>query len=173
MTKRSVFRWLRTYWSSATPAERRSRSLSFAERLRCRLALEELEPRWLPSVSQVAFTTAPQTLMAGDPSALITLQLEDAGGNPATSGSNITFTLSSTSLAGSFLNSNGNTLTGSALTIPAGSSSEELEYLDLNVGSPTLTAAGGGFSATLSETVSTLSTGMSFLAPFTNNGASP
>jgi hypothetical protein len=120
--------------------------------------VEELEPRWLPSVSQVAFLSAPQTLTAGDQSALITIQLEDAGGNPATSGSNITFALITTSTAGSFLDSGGNALAGNSLTIPAGSSNVGFEYLDSNGGDPTLTAAGGGFSATQQETVNAANT---------------
>ncbi len=173
MTKRFVFRWLRTCWSSATLGERRSRSLPFAERLRRGLAVEALEPRWLPSVSQVAFVTAPQTLTAGDQSALITIQLEDSNGNAATSGSNITFALSTTSTAGSFLDSHGNALTGNALTIPAGNSTAGFEYLDLNEGDPTLTAAAGVFLATQQETVNAASTQINTLASFTNTGAEP
>ncbi len=172
MTKRFVFRWLRTCWSSATLGERRSRSLPFAERLRRGLAVEALEPRWLPSVSQVAFITTPQTVTAGDQSALITIQLEDSSGNPATSGSNITFTLSTNSTAGSFLSSSGGALSGNALTIPAGNSTGGFEYLDLNAGSPALTTTGGGFSATQQETVNAASTQITTQASFSSNTGS-
>jgi uncharacterized repeat protein (TIGR03803 family) len=128
--------------------------------------VEELELRWLPTVSQVAFLTAPQMLTAGEQSALITIQLEDSGGNPATAGSNLAFALSTTSTMGSFLDSNGKALPGKSLTIPAGNSSATFEYLDLNGGTPTLKAAGGGFSATQQETVNVASTQLNSLYSF-------
>jgi hypothetical protein len=64
--------------------------------------VEELEPRWLPAVSQLAFLTAPPTLTAGTASGLITLQLEDAGGNAATALGNTTFALSTTRVVTAF-----------------------------------------------------------------------
>jgi hypothetical protein len=67
-----------------------------------------LESRWLPSVSQVAFLTPPQTLKAGQASASITLQLEDSSSNSATAGSDLSFALSTTSTMGSFLDNSGN-----------------------------------------------------------------
>jgi uncharacterized repeat protein (TIGR03803 family) len=146
-----------------------------AKRLRGRLTLEALEPRWLPAPTQVAFTTTAQTLIAGQNSALVTIQLEDSSGNPATSGSNITFALSTTSTTGSFLDTSGQPLSGNSLTIPAGSSSAGFEYLDTNGGNPTLKAAGGGFSAAQQETVNAAAIGQLDTLPFDrfNNGSSP
>jgi uncharacterized repeat protein (TIGR03803 family) len=131
--------------------------------------LEQLEARWLPSITQVAFTTAAQALTAGDHSALITIELEDSSGNPATSGTDITFALSTTSTVGSFLDTSGVGLPGSSIVIPAGSSSAGFEYFDLDGGNPTLTAAGGGLSATQQEAVNTPSTQLTLLASFSGS----
>jgi uncharacterized repeat protein (TIGR03803 family) len=117
------------------------------------LILEALEPRWLPAPTQLVFTTAAQTLTAGQNSAVITIQLEDQTGKAALASVDVTFTLSTTSTAGSFLDTGGQPLSGNSLTIAAGSSSAGFEYLDANGGTPTLKAAGDGFSATQQETV--------------------
>ena len=52
--------------------------------------------------SQVAFITAAQTLTAGVPSQTMTVQLEDAFGNPASAASTTTIRLSTTSANGTF-----------------------------------------------------------------------
>jgi uncharacterized repeat protein (TIGR03803 family) len=173
MTNRFLTRWLHKCWFASFSGERRSRSLLVSGRSRGRLVLEELEGRWLPSASQVVFLTAPQTLTAGQTSALITLQLEDSSGNAATASSDTTFSLSTTSTMDSFLDSTGHALVGNSLTIPAGSSSAGFEYLDLNSGTPSLMAAGGGFSATQQETVNTASTQLASLYSFNPGSADP
>jgi uncharacterized repeat protein (TIGR03803 family) len=135
--------------------------------------VEELEPRWLPSVSQVAFLTPPQTLTAGQSAALITIQLEDSSSNAATAASDTTFSLSTTSTMGSFRDSSGKALSGNSITIPAGSSSTGFEYFDSSTGTPTLTAAGGGFSATQQETVNPASVQLDTLYSFNSNAVNP
>ncbi len=168
-----LVRWLRLCRFTSLVSERRSRPLSIAQRLRRGLGVEALEARWLPAVSQLAFLTAPQTLTTGGHSGLITIQLEDPSGNAATAASTITFQLSTNSTAGSFLDNNGNSLAGSSVTIPAGSSSVGFEYLDLNLGNPTLTVSGGGLLATQQETVITPSALLNSLYSFNSNGFSP
>ncbi len=62
--------------------------------------------------------------------------------------------MATSSAGGVFLDANGNALTGSSLTIPAGAASATFEYQDSQPGSPTLTVSATGFgSATQQETV--------------------
>ena len=97
--------------------------------------------------SQLAFSTAPQTLTAGVASNTITVTLEDASGNPADASSSLTVNLSTTSAAGTFM-------PVSPLTIPAGASQVSFTYTDTIEGTPTLTAVATGLtSATQMETV--------------------
>jgi hypothetical protein len=102
----------------------------------------------------LAFTTAAQTLTAGQPSAPITVQLQDGQGKPVTVPAGAMYIqLSSSSNTGVFLDTSGNRL--SVLYIPAGSSSASFEYEDSQGGMPTLTASvsGSSVSATQQETV--------------------
>jgi uncharacterized repeat protein (TIGR03803 family) len=175
MAKRYFPGWFGKLWSVAITRGRQNRMVSPLDRLPGRLSLEALEPRWAPAVTQVAFTTAAQTLTAGQNSAVITIQLEDSSGNTATSGSNITFNLSTTSTAGRFLDTSGQPLSGNSLTIAAGSSSAGFAYLDANGGTPTLMAAGGALGATQQETVNAAAIGQLDTLAFDrfNNGAFP
>jgi hypothetical protein len=103
--------------------------------------------------SQILVTTAAQTLTAGVASGTVTLQLKDAFGNIAkagTAGLAVTFTSSST--AGSFLDTSNNPITG--LTVAAGASTASFKYKDTVAGTPTITAAATGLTAaTQKETV--------------------
>jgi Ca2+-binding RTX toxin-like protein len=103
------------------------------------------------AVASVAFASAAQTVGAGRTSGVITLQLEDAAGNPAHADRDLPVSLSSNSGAGVFLDAAGNVLT--AVTIPASQGSVSIRYQDANVGVATLTAAGAGLSATQQEIV--------------------
>jgi probable HAF family extracellular repeat protein len=99
-------------------------------------------------------TTPAQTLAAAQTSGLITIQLESQTGTPAQAGvGGLTLTLSSTSGAGSFLDTQGNPLSSPSITIAQGSSTASFEYDDTRAGMPTLTVAGPGFSITQQETV--------------------
>ena len=91
------------------------------------------------------FTTSPVTVTAGVASSSITVQRQDAGGNPVTTESSTrTVTLTSSS-------SGTKTFTpSSSLTIANGSSSASFTYTDTKAGTPTITAA--STSPTMSAT---------------------
>ena len=71
----------------------------------------------------------------------ITVQLEDASGNPVAAGSGgESVSLGTTSAGGVFRNTE-DTATITSVTIPAGSSTASLKYNDTLAGTPTLTAS--------------------------------
>jgi parallel beta-helix repeat protein len=108
-----------------------------------------------PSVAgRLGFTTGPQTLTAGVTSGAITLQLQDASGNPVNAGSGGQLvSLSTTSKGGTFLDASGNPIT--SVTVPAGASSASFYYRDTAAGAPTLAASASGLtSASQQEAVS-------------------
>ncbi len=90
--------------------------------------------------SQVAFITAAQTLTAGVPSQTMTVQLEDAFGNPASAASTTTIGLSTTSANGTFSPS-------PPLTVPAGGDTASFKYTDTLAGTPTITASAAGLTS--------------------------
>jgi hypothetical protein len=91
------------------------------------------------TATQVAIVSAPPTLIAGVQGGPITVQLEDANGNPATSTAAQTIKLSTTSAAGAFYNASGSTIT--SVTIAAGQTSATFYYGDTKAATPTITAA--------------------------------
>src|SRR5205814_3158498 len=103
------------------------------------------------TVSKLVFTTSTVTTTAGVASGTITVQRQDASGNPNTTEAVRTVTLAS--------NSTGIvTFTpASPLTIPNGSSSVSFTYTDTKAGTPTITAASTSpttiTSATQTDTV--------------------
>jgi hypothetical protein len=102
----------------------------------------------------LVFTTAAQTLIVEQPSDLITVLLEDGSGNVVQAGaSGVVVTLSSTSSKGTFLNAAGQQLAMRGVTIGPGSSTASFEYTDSATGTPVLTAAATGYSASQQETV--------------------
>jgi len=110
-----------------------------------------------PPISKIVFTTPPQTLTAGVPSAVMTIQTQDANGNPANVASDTTIALSSTSHSGKFSLSTSPWSDAVSLTISAGSNSVSFHYKDTIAGTPTITAAEnpseGWIDATQQETV--------------------
>ena len=110
-----------------------------------------------PPISKIVFTTSPQTLTAGVPSAVMTIQTQDANGNPANVASDTTIALSSTSHSGKFSLSTSPWSDAVSLTISAGSNSVSFYYKDTIAGTPTITAAEnpseGWIDATQEETV--------------------
>jgi len=93
------------------------------------------------AASKLAFTTTTQTLTAGVISGTMTLQMQDASGNPIyQTGSDRTVTLA-TSSAGGIFRDTGNAATISSVTLPVGSSSVSFLYKDTLAASATLTAA--------------------------------
>ena len=103
----------------------------------------------------IALTTSAQSLVPNQVSQLITLQLQDQGGNPTQAGAGgLIITLSTTSSGGTFLNASGHPLPLSALTVPAGASTISFEYEDKYGGAPVLTAqAPSGSTQTQQESV--------------------
>jgi hypothetical protein len=104
----------------------------------------------------LAFTSAPQALTAGTPSAPLTVQLESSSGTPVTAAGNVTVTLASNSGQGTFsASSSGPWSSTLSVTIPAGASTTpSFYYGDTKAGTPTLTAsASGSTSGTQTETV--------------------
>jgi hypothetical protein len=92
--------------------------------------------------SALAFSSAPVTVTAGQPSSPITIELPTAPAAP------VMITLSSSSATGSFS-------PGATVTIPAGSTTASFSYSDTKAGDPTLTAGASGYtSAAQAETVS-------------------
>src|SRR5205823_1233629 len=85
------------------------------------------------AATKLVFTTSPVTVTAGVASGTITVQRQDASGNPVTTEAARTVTLAS--------NSTGTvTFTpASPLTIPSGSSSVNFTYTDTKAGTPTIT----------------------------------
>src|SRR5207249_248948 len=101
--------------------------------------------------SKLVFTTAPVTVTAGVASSTITVQRQDASGNPITTEAARTVTLASNSTGAVTFTP------ASPLTIPNGSSSVSFTYTDTKAGTPTITAASTSptaiTSATQTETV--------------------
>jgi uncharacterized repeat protein (TIGR01451 family) len=95
----------------------------------------------------LAFGGLGQTVTAGLP-ATITVQLLDLDGVPGPAGSGgVSLALASSSTTGTFLDGNGNSLTGSSITVPAGESSATFEYVDRQPGTPTLTVTAAGLGS--------------------------
>ncbi len=90
----------------------------------------------------LAILTSPQTLTAGQPSAPITVQLEDADGNAVLAGAGgLAVNLSTDSPGGTFLNGSGHPLPAPTVTIQAGSATAAFAYQDGQTGTPTLIAS--------------------------------
>lgn len=103
----------------------------------------------------IEFSSTPQTLTAGSPSATISVQLLTAGvlTPPA---SPVTVTLSSTSSSGHFDTSSSGSFTATtiAVTVSTSNVSSPAFYKDTTAGSPLLTASASGYaSGTQTETV--------------------
>ena len=101
---------------------------------------------------QLAFAAIPTTVIAGQLSSAISIQLEDPYGNLATSTSATTVTLTPT---GMWYDSQGGLLANDQVTIPAGYSTADVYFKDTVTGQVSLTASATGItqSATGSITV--------------------
>jgi hypothetical protein len=105
------------------------------------------------AATNLVFTTTAQSTKINVASGTITVQQQDAFGNAVNASADVAVTLSSTSLTGTFLQTDGTTpLVGPM--IPSGSSSLSFTYKDTLVGTPTITAHAAGFTdGTQMETV--------------------
>ena len=94
------------------------------------------------AVSQLSFTTEPQTIKSGDISGTITVQLQDASGVLSNSTETMDVVFSSTSATGEFLSpSSENPVTK---TISTGSANKNFRYRDSASGTFTLTVTATG-----------------------------
>ena len=106
------------------------------------------------TASQLVITTQPVSGTASSSATLgpITVQRQDASGNPVTTGST-TVNLSSSSSGDKFSTSSGGGAT-TTVTIPNNSSTANVYYGDTVAGTPTITLSAGGFtSATQPATI--------------------
>jgi len=90
---------------------------------------------------KIVFTTAAQMITAGEASAVMTIQTQDASSNPVNVPSDMTITLSSTSGTGKFSLSDSAWSEITSITITASSSVASFYYKDTTAGTPTITAA--------------------------------
>ena len=102
--------------------------------------------------STLKFVSAPQNLEAGQPSAPISLVLEDANDNPTPATGTTVVGLTSTSAAGQFT-SHGQAAT--TVSLATGATTATFVYIDTTAGSPTITASATGLaSGTQTEVIS-------------------
>jgi hypothetical protein len=127
------------------------------------------------AASKLVFTTSPVSGAASSSATLgpITVQLEDAYGNPVTaSGSGTVVKLTSTSSGGIFAATSGG-IHITSITITSGNSSATFYYGDTVTGSPTITVASSPLtSATQKETITGVATKLVFLNSAQSGAAS-
>ena len=104
---------------------------------------------------QVAITSDPLSFVVGN-GGLVTVTLEDEYGNPSTSATSQTVSLSTTSDFGGFYTSASETTPITSAVIPANAESATFYYGDAIIGTPTITAADTALDSTVEqqETVS-------------------
>lgn len=91
-------------------------------------------------ISKFSFTTEPQTVKPGEVSQKITIQAQDAGGNPAELSQTGCLMLETTSATGEFSSNNENWKAVSSLTMNKGTANRSFYYKDTAAGSYVLTA---------------------------------
>jgi uncharacterized repeat protein (TIGR02543 family) len=105
---------------------------------------------------KLGFETSAQTITAGSPSGVITVQTEDVNGTPANVNVATAINLYTTSGLGTFATTTSGPFNGSltSVTVPANQDSVSFYYQDNAAGTPTLTVTSFGMtSATQQETV--------------------
>jgi len=102
-----------------------------------------------PVASKIVFTTALQTVAANTASAVITIQVQNASGNPTNVAAATTVNLTSSSATGKFDTSASGLFNGTivSVTIAAGANSASFFYKDTTAGTPTITAASAGLTS--------------------------
>jgi cell division septation protein DedD len=91
---------------------------------------------------KLVFTTPPRTIIAGNPSAIMTIQVQDASNdNPVNVAANTTINLTSSSAQGRFSLNVSPWSDITSVIIPSGSNSASFYYRDTVVGNPTITTA--------------------------------
>ena len=95
------------------------------------------------SANKIVFITVPQTIKAVSVSAMITIQIQDANGNPVNVASSTVITLSSS--IGGIFGANGNGLPAiTSITVYSGTNSANFYYKDSTKGNPIITASTAG-----------------------------
>jgi hypothetical protein len=94
-----------------------------------------------PVITQIAFTTAPQTVVAGEVSGVMTIQTQDVTSNPLVVDADTTVNLTSTSGAGLFSLLADPWSDVTSVVIPIGQDSVSFYYKDTVAATPTITAA--------------------------------
>ena len=92
--------------------------------------------------SRLVITTAPHTTTAGVSSGILTVQVQDVGGNP-TNATARTLTLTSSAPTGTFRNA-ADTTAITSISLPATLNSTNFLYRDTAAGTPTVTVTGSG-----------------------------
>jgi hypothetical protein len=92
-------------------------------------------------IEQIVFTTAPQTIVAGATSTVMTIQTQDSSGTPVAVGSDTTVDLASTSGAGLFSLEVDPWVDITSVMIPIGQDSVSFYYNDTIAGTSTITAS--------------------------------
>ncbi|MEI6587572.1 MAG: glycine-rich domain-containing protein [Candidatus Moraniibacteriota bacterium] len=92
-------------------------------------------------ITQLAFTTAPQTIITRHPSQLLQVQARNIYGNPTSVSADQRIYLRSSSDQSEFLANLGGSWGASYVTIPAGQNAIDFYYHDFSVGASTLTAS--------------------------------
>ena len=129
------------------------------------------------SAKKLAFTTSPVSGPASSSATLgpITVQLQDAYGNPVTAGTKgVVVKLTSSPTGGIFSASSGGSHITS-ITITSGNSSASFYYGDTYTGTPTITASSSSCnltSATQTETITGASTKLVFISTPVSGAAS-
>jgi hypothetical protein len=96
-----------------------------------------------------------QSITTSTVSSVITVQLEDANGNPVPATSSVTVNLATSTTTGTFWSTSAGTTKITSVTIASGSSTASFYYSDTAAGSPVLTASSTGLtSATTTFTIS-------------------
>jgi hypothetical protein len=112
------------------------------------------------TANKLAFTTSAQTLSAGACSAAITVQSQDASGNPANPASVEAVALSSNSPGGTFYNDAAcSTAAITNTSIPTSVNTATFFYNDTKAGSSTVTATGSGAFASVITQIETITAG--------------
>jgi hypothetical protein len=136
------------------------------------LSLELLEDRLAPAATQLAFTTGPVSVVAGQSSTTITVQLEDASNQAAQAGAGgVVVNLASSSAGAFFLDTDGNALANPTLFVAQGATSASFVYEDIRLGTPTLTVASAGLSSATQQEVVDADLGVYDLNDDTNVGS--
>lgn len=115
---------------------------------------QQVETIFPAAADTLAVITPPQTVQADDCSPNLTVETQDAFGNPSSPGAGVTVTLSATDPTVTFHTNGACNTPLTTLSISAGGSRANFRFLGTNAGTFDLTASATGFASALqSETI--------------------